>query len=98
MNRLFILLVSVFLLVIEGFCEDSLKNVRVGYFEKENYQEGSEGTSLYGYAYEYYQRVAQYTGWRYEYVFGSREEIYQKFLRGEVDLMVVSPILRNWIV
>ncbi|WP_158278223.1 MULTISPECIES: transporter substrate-binding domain-containing protein [unclassified Fibrobacter] len=71
-----------------AFCaEGGPKTVRVGYFQSENFQEGTQETSLNGYAYEYYQRVAQYTGWRYEYVFGSVDEIYQKFLRGEVDLM-----------
>lgn len=79
-----------FLAIFAGiaFCaEGGPKTVRVGYFQSENFQEGNGETTLRGYAYEYYQRVAQYTGWRYEYVFGSVDEIYQKFLRGEVDLM-----------
>ncbi len=64
------------------------KTVRVAYFYSENYQEGTMGSTLYGYSYEYYQRIAQYTGWRYEYVFGSYDDLYQKFLKGEVDLFV----------
>lgn len=87
MIRFFVLFLSIVFLSIEGFCEEPLKTVRVGYFHRDAFQEGSEGTSLRGYAYEYYQRVAQYTGWRYEYIFGTREEIYQKFLKGDVDLM-----------
>lgn len=67
--------------------ENGPKTVRVGYYHSENFQEGGQGTPLYGYAYEYYQRVAQYTGWRYEYVFGSFDEIYDQFLKGNVDLM-----------
>ncbi|SHL06606.1 transporter substrate-binding domain-containing protein [Fibrobacter sp. UWEL] len=67
--------------------ENGPKTVRVGYYHSENFQDGGQGTPLYGYAYEYYQRVAQYTGWRYEYVFGSFDEIYDQFLKGNVDLM-----------
>lgn len=62
------------------------KTVRVGYYQSSGFQEGHEGIALFGYGYEYYQRVSQYTGWRYEYVFGSYDELYQKFLKGEIDL------------
>jgi len=77
-----------FLCVAIGSLWAAPKTVRVGYYPSENYQEGSEGSALRGYSYEYYQRIAQYTGWRYEYVFGSYEDLYQKFLNGDVDLFV----------
>ncbi|SHK83261.1 Signal transduction histidine kinase [Fibrobacter sp. UWH5] len=62
------------------------KTVRVGYYQNESFQEGGQGSPLYGFGYEYYQRVAQYSGWRYEYVYGPYEELYQKFIDGEIDL------------
>ena len=69
--------------------EDITENVvRVGYYEKENFQEGaSEDAVKSGYAYEYYQKMATYTGWRYEYVYGSWSEIYDAFVKGDIDLL-----------
>ena len=62
--------------------------VRVGYYENEVFQEGArEGAVKTGYAYEYYRKLSEYTGWSYEYVYGSYGELYQKLLRGEIDLL-----------
>ncbi len=62
--------------------------VRVGYYENEVFQEGaSEGTPKTGYAYEYYRKLSEYTGWRYEYVYGTYGELYQKLLDGDIDLL-----------
>ena len=64
------------------------RTVRVGYYENEVFQEGAhEGAVKTGYAYEYYRKLSEYTGWRYEYVYGSYRELYQKLLDGEVDLL-----------
>ena len=40
-----------------------------------------------GYAYEYQQKIAAYTGWTYEYVKGSWPELMQMLIDGEIDLM-----------
>ena len=62
--------------------------VRVGYYENEVFQEGAkEGAMKTGYAYEYYRRISEYTGWKYEYVYGSFSELYQKLVDGEIDLL-----------
>ncbi|MBP5162421.1 MAG: transporter substrate-binding domain-containing protein, partial [Spirochaetales bacterium] len=62
--------------------------VKVGYYENEVFQEGAEeGAVKTGYAYEYYRKMSEYTGWKYEYVYGGFGELYQKFLDGEVDLL-----------
>lgn len=62
--------------------------VRVGYYENEVFQEGAqEGTVKTGYAYEYYQKLSEYTGWKYEYVYGEFGELYQKLLSGEIDFL-----------
>ena len=64
------------------------KTVRVGYYENEAFEEGaSEGAIKKGYAYEYYRRISEYTGWKYEYVYGDFVDIYQMLLDGEVDLV-----------
>lgn len=64
------------------------KKVKVGYYENEVFQEGaSENTVRKGYAYEYYLKLSEYTGWRYEYVYGDFSDMYQKLLDGEIDLL-----------
>ena len=68
--------------------ESEEKIVKVGYYENENFQEGaSEGAVKSGYAYEYYQKLSTYNGWRYEYVYGSWSEIYDAFVKGDIDLL-----------
>lgn len=67
---------------------DDKKPVRVGYYENELFQEGAEeGAVKAGYAYEYYRKLAEYTGWKYEYVYGSFSDLYQMLLDGEIDLL-----------
>lgn len=68
--------------------ETDEKVVKVGYYENENFQEGaSKGAVKSGYAYEYFQKIATYNGWRYEYVYGSWSEIYDAFVAGDIDLL-----------
>ena len=41
--------------------------VRVGYYSSRRFQEGAaDGEPKSGYSYEYLQKVASYTGWKYE--------------------------------
>ncbi|MDO4178916.1 MAG: transporter substrate-binding domain-containing protein [Phascolarctobacterium sp.] len=40
-----------------------------------------------GYAYEYYQNLSYYTGWKYEYVYGKYGDLYNKLLAGEIDFL-----------
>ena len=67
--------------------EPEAVTVRVGYYENEVFQEGAEdGAIKTGYAYEYYRKISEYTGWKYEYVYGDYSVLYQKLLDGEIDL------------
>ena len=64
------------------------KTVKVGYYENEVFQEGAgQGSVKTGYAYEYYQKLSEYTGWHYEYVYGDFSDLYQKLLDGEIDVL-----------
>lgn len=68
--------------------EEAPEAVRVGYYERGTFEEGaSEGAAKSGYAYAYYQKLSEYTGWRYEYVYGEYGELYQKLLDGGIDLL-----------
>ncbi len=62
--------------------------IRVGYYENEIFQEGArDGAVKTGYAYEYYRKLSEYTGWKYAYYYGGFSELYQMFLNGEIDLL-----------
>lgn len=64
------------------------KTVKVGYYQAKGFQEEDAAASLKsGYGYEYLQKVASYTGWKYEYITGSWQELYDKLKSGEIDLM-----------
>ena len=68
--------------------DDGLQTVRVGYYESRNFQTTSQEDGVKsGYGYEYLQRVASYSGWRYEYVYGDWTELYKKLCSGEIDLL-----------
>ena len=67
---------------------DDDKVVRIGYYEQEVFEEGAHpGAVRTGYAYEYYRKISEYTGWHYEYVFGEYTDLYQALIDGKVDLL-----------
>ena len=71
-----------------AYADDDAKVVRVGYYENEVFQEGAqEGAVKTGYAYEYYRKLSEYTGWKYEYVYDEFGELYQMLLDGDIDLL-----------
>ena len=62
------------------------KVVRVGWYESPFNMTDAAGRRS-GYAYEYQQKIAAYTGWTYDYVEGSWPELFQMLLDGEIDLL-----------
>ena len=52
-----------------------------------SYRQTDEFGRRSGYAYEYQQKIATYTGWNYEYVEGSWPDLLQMLMDGEIDLM-----------
>ena len=88
----FILTISIMLTLLlparTVHANDDSGLIKVGYYENEIFQEGaSEGAVRKGYAYEYYLKLSEYTGWKYDYVYGSFSDLYQMLLDGEIDLM-----------
>ena len=84
--------ILVFLLSFESVMvvsaeSDNKKTIRVAYVLWENFQEGAEGEPKSGYSYDYLKKISYYTGWKYEYVYGSFAELYEKLVSGEIDLM-----------
>ena len=81
------ILVTVLICAVNIYAQET-KTIRVGYYENEVFQEGaSEGAVKTGYAYEYYRKLSEYTGWEYEYVYGSYGELYDMLLEGKIDLL-----------
>ena len=62
------------------------KVVRVGFFSSP-FNIKKENGHLSGYAYDYQQDIASYTGWKYEYVTGGWPELLEKLKNGEIDLL-----------
>ena len=66
--------------------EQGKKTVRVGWYESPfNITDSYGGRS--GYAYEYQQKIAAYTGWEYEYVKTSWPKLLEMLQQGEIDLL-----------
>jgi len=85
-----VFMLIIIILPLQIFAQNkNQKIVRVGYFQdNDGFQSGfSDSAPKSGYAYEFYQELAKYTGWKYEYVYGSWSDIYQKLVKGEVDIM-----------
>lgn len=84
---LFICLGFLFLFPFTSYAAGT-DTVKVGYYSSRNFQEGvSDDACKTGYSYEYLQKVASYTGWHYQYIYGSWNELYQKLVNGEIDIM-----------
>ncbi len=81
-----IALAAAFALPMTASAQSDGKTVRVGWFGSPFHMMDEYGRRS-GYAYEYQQKIAAYTGWTYEYVEGSWPELFQMLLDGELDLM-----------
>ena len=73
-------------LPIGAHARESEKIVRVGWYESP-FNITDELGRRSGYAYDYQQKIAAYTGWTYEYVTGSWPELLQMLMDGRIDLM-----------
>ena len=71
-----------------SYAAPTKEKVKVGYYENEIFQEGAkEGAKKSGYAYEYYRKLSEYTGWDYEYVYGDFDELYTMLINGDIDFL-----------
>lgn len=72
------------------------KIVRVGYYEEDGFQMGADDNKVKrGYSYDYLQRLKMLNSWKYEYVYGTYGELYEKLLKGEIDLLPAWPTPRT---
>ena len=66
--------------------EESSQTVRVGFFPCP-FNIADENGHMSGYAYDYQQDIAAYTGWEYEYVEKSWPELLRMLKKGEIDIL-----------
>lgn len=68
--------------------EEEHKTVKVGWYNSDLFQEGKSDKDIKsGYSYEYLQKVSDYTGWNYEYVYGDWNELLNMLVSGEIDIL-----------
>ena len=83
---LFFAMAMILMVPLTAYAQESGKTVRVGWYESPFNTMDQFGRRS-GYAYDYQEKIAAYTGWNYEYVEGSRPELLQMLINGEIDLM-----------
>ena len=82
-----IILIFITVMPVIGYAENQEpKKVRVGWYESPFNRMDKFGRRS-GYAYEYQQKVASYTNWKYENVYGSWVDLMEKLKNGEIDLL-----------
>ncbi|MBO4377896.1 MAG: EAL domain-containing protein [Clostridia bacterium] len=81
-----LVLAAVFMPPTSAYAQSTPKTVRVGWYESPFNLTDEHGRRT-GYAYEYQQKIAAYSGWNYEYVKGSWPDLMQMLIDGKIDLM-----------
>jgi diguanylate cyclase (GGDEF)-like protein len=87
MIRLFSLCMACILLMPAFVCAEEKEKVRVGFYNSEQYHALDSLGRHTGYHFEYLGRIADCTGWEYEFVEGTLDECLEMMERGEIDLL-----------
>jgi len=88
LSILFLMIINIFMPIMSSAAEMENKTVTIGYYESAPFEMGaSEGEIKSGYAYEHYQKISEYTGWKYNYVYGEFYDLYQQLCDGKIDLL-----------
>lgn len=66
---------------------DNGRVVRVGYYLKEKKQEEQEDGTYHTFTYDYFQEIAQITGWEYKYVQADFGKCMDMLKEGKIDLV-----------
>ena len=83
---LFFAVAMILMVPLTAYAQEAGKTVRVGWYESPFNTIDQFGRRS-GYAYDYQEKIAAYTGWDYEYVEGCWPELLQMLINGEIDLM-----------
>lgn len=67
----------------------SVRTLKVGYIDYDGFIQEEYG-EYSGYGVEYLERISEYTGWDYEFVFDTWEDCLDKLSKGEIDLLCTA--------
>ncbi len=68
--------------------KSSVKTIRLGYFNFQNYMLGAEeNAAKSGYAYDLLCDIAIINNWKYEFVYGDFNQLYAELLKGNIDIL-----------
>ncbi len=79
-------------MVANGATEGGVKTVSVAYFYDDSYF-GSvyDSPEKEGFGYEYLQAIGNYSGWKYRYIYGDYDSLFEQFMQGRIDIMPAVP-------
>lgn len=72
---------------VYGKNNDSGETIRIGYIDYGGFIEQEENGTYTGYGVELMDKIAEYTGWNYEYVYDTWDRIFEKLETGEIDII-----------
>ena len=84
-----IIITSLFAVSGQAFAEERAANrkIRVGVVNLSNFSEKDENGTFSGYFIDYLNKIAEYTGWEYEFIEGEWGECQQWLKHGKVDFI-----------
>lgn len=68
--------------------EKTFETIRVGYMPDDTYFYRTHDDEFHGLYADYIYKIAQYTGWKYEFVTGSQEQLLDLLANGELDMLL----------
>lgn len=66
---------------------DEKKVIKIGYIDYGRFVEQNEDGTYSGYGEELLHEISKYTGWEYEYVYGTWDDILKALAEGEIDFI-----------
>lgn len=66
---------------------DSNETIRIGYIDYGGFIDQDEKGKYTGYGVELLDKIAEYTGWKYEYVYDTWDNVLKKLETGEIDMI-----------
>lgn len=72
------------------------RTVRIGYIAYEGFISQDENGEYQGYAVEYLNKIAEYTGWKYEYVYDTWENCLKGLEDGSIDFICHAQKTPEW--
>lgn len=68
--------------------EETTEKIRIGYTDFEGFIDMSRSGTYSGYGVDYLKEISEYTGWEYEYVYDSWENLIKSLEAGEIDFLM----------